>query len=496
MKLKIYIGLLLLFAVNSLHAQVGIGTTSPNTSSMLDITSTNSGLLIPRIALLNASDLTTITAPITSLLVYNSGFSPNGFYYWNGSLWVQLGLANSGWSLTGNSGTSTVINFFGTTDNKDIVFKRNNLRAGYIGDPAYDASYNFNNGNTSFGGNSMLNPTINFSPQQGVRNTAFGVNVMPNLSTGILNTGIGEFALFSLSTGIGNTSLGSGSLYSNSTANFNVAVGRNTLTSSNGSNNTGVGFASLRQNLVGTNNTALGFQSGYTATGSNNIFLGNNAGYNETGNSKLYIEYAPLTTDSSQNNALIYGDYGSTPKVVRANGQLQVGNPSVSGYSLPIIRGTSGQVLQTDGVGGTLWATANNTLSVIRTNLNTNQSLGTAGWQKITFNSVVFDLNSEFVTGTNRFVAAKTGYYEINACYHTDNQSNMQFYSIGVYKNNVLYQQTSSNHINNGPVSRNINCIVSLTAGDYIEIFAENYQTGVNVDSFAGKTFFEVRQIR
>ena len=29
-------------------SQVGIGTTSPNASSMLDITSSNSGLLIPR----------------------------------------------------------------------------------------------------------------------------------------------------------------------------------------------------------------------------------------------------------------------------------------------------------------------------------------------------------------------------------------------------------------------------------------------------------------
>jgi len=122
--------------------------------------------------------------------------------------------------------------------------------------------------------------------------------------------------------------------------------------------------------------------------------------------------------------------------------------------------------------------------------------LGTGGWQKIAFNTVVFDLNSEFVTGTNRFVASKTGYYEINAGYHTDNQSNTQYYSIGVYKNGALYQLTAGNHTNLGVVARTINCIVSLTAGDYVEIYAENYQTGVNLDSYSGKTYFEVKQIR
>ena len=456
-------------AVPSL-AQVGIGTTAPNASSMLDITSTNTGLLIPRVALTSTSDVTTIASPVTSLLVYNSGFSPNGYYYWNGSLWVQLATVNNtNWSLTGNSGTSPSTNFLGTTDDVDIVFKRFNVRAGFIGNPNTSSG----NKNTSFGANSLN------ASGTGIRNTAIGTNVMPSNTTGQLNVSIGDQSMFSNLGGSTNTVIGVGALFSNTSGNENVALGRNALTSANASGNTALGFATLRN-----------------ATGSNNVAIGHQAGYNETGNNKLYIEMSTASngTDSSVNNALIYGEFDN--RIVRTNGTIQVGNPATTGYALPTNRGTNGQVLQTDGAGGTSWATDNNTLSVVRTNLNANQSLGTGGWQKLTFNTVVFDLNSEFSTTNNRFVAAKTGYYEINAGYHTDNQSNTQYYSIGVYKNGSLYQMTDGNHTNLGVVSRNINCIVSLTAGDYIEIYAENYQTGVNIDSYSGKTYFEVKQIR
>ena len=151
MKLKTYIASLLLLVIASSYAQVGIGTTSPNVASMLDITSTNSGLLIPRVALISTSDVATIASPVTSLLVYNSGFSPNGYYYWNGSVWVLLSTGNNfDWSLTGNTGTSAATNFFGTTDDVDIVFKRFNIRAGFIGNYFGATSTTLNAKNLSY----------------------------------------------------------------------------------------------------------------------------------------------------------------------------------------------------------------------------------------------------------------------------------------------------------------------------------------------------------
>lgn len=109
------------------NSQVGIGTMDPEAGAALDISSTNSGLLIPRV---NISNLLTI-APIingspTSLLVYNTNVTTGeGFYYWNGNRWVSL---NRNWKLEGNSGTNPSVNFIGTIDNTNLNFRTNNSR--------------------------------------------------------------------------------------------------------------------------------------------------------------------------------------------------------------------------------------------------------------------------------------------------------------------------------------------------------------------------------
>ena len=38
-------------------------------------------------------------------------------------------VASSGWGLTGNAGTNPATQFIGTTDNQDLVFKRNNIES-------------------------------------------------------------------------------------------------------------------------------------------------------------------------------------------------------------------------------------------------------------------------------------------------------------------------------------------------------------------------------
>jgi len=93
MKKNIFTLCLLLTGVFS-NAQVGIGTENPDASAILDVKSSNKGLLPPRVELLNATDVVTIPSPATGLLVYATGVNPAnlaaGYYYFDGVKWTSL----------------------------------------------------------------------------------------------------------------------------------------------------------------------------------------------------------------------------------------------------------------------------------------------------------------------------------------------------------------------------------------------------------------------
>ena len=155
MKKIITTTILTALASSNLFAQnVGIGTSTPSASSKLEISSTNSGLLIPRVALTALNAAGPITAPATSLLVYNTataGVSPNnvtpGYYFWTGTAWSRLlNSASADWTLLGNAGTVAATNFIGTTDAVDFVTRTNNterMRV-YSGGGILVTSPNFN----------------------------------------------------------------------------------------------------------------------------------------------------------------------------------------------------------------------------------------------------------------------------------------------------------------------------------------------------------------
>jgi hypothetical protein len=89
--------LIVFFFGTLLHAQVGINTTNPNASSMLDISSVDKGILVPRVSLSNVN-LTTLdgtNTAATGLLIWNTnaaviGGNGVGFYFYNGSQWMPI----------------------------------------------------------------------------------------------------------------------------------------------------------------------------------------------------------------------------------------------------------------------------------------------------------------------------------------------------------------------------------------------------------------------
>ncbi len=103
---------------------IAINTTgaSANASAMLDIASTSSGLLIPR---MTSTERTAIVSPATGLLVFDA--TMNSFYFYNGTAWQMLTGSSNGWGLTGNTATTAGTNFIGTTDAVDFVAKTNNI---------------------------------------------------------------------------------------------------------------------------------------------------------------------------------------------------------------------------------------------------------------------------------------------------------------------------------------------------------------------------------
>ena len=82
----ILVAAVLCLITSTSFSQIGIGTTNPDASSMLDITSTTSGMLTPR---MTTTQRVAIATPADGLLVYDT--DKEAFYYWDNSVWNRLG---------------------------------------------------------------------------------------------------------------------------------------------------------------------------------------------------------------------------------------------------------------------------------------------------------------------------------------------------------------------------------------------------------------------
>lgn len=130
-KTQIFGSLFTLFLSFTTIAQVGIGNTSPNANSLLEIgngTDTK-GVLLPRVSLTGTNNPSPLSVDVEGMIVYNTNTNgtgatavSSGFYFNNGSDWVRLA-NNDDWKLTGNAGTVAGTNFIGTTDSQNLIFK-------------------------------------------------------------------------------------------------------------------------------------------------------------------------------------------------------------------------------------------------------------------------------------------------------------------------------------------------------------------------------------
>jgi len=129
---KLVLFLFLLFSTLLTRAQLKVGDNPTNIqkSSVLELESTRQGLLLPRLT--DTAAINLLTPPDGMIIFLTSDKSLR--LRSNGS-WkkiADLSDAASNWSLTGNSGTDSALNFIGTVDGKPLSMRTNNTERLHI----------------------------------------------------------------------------------------------------------------------------------------------------------------------------------------------------------------------------------------------------------------------------------------------------------------------------------------------------------------------------
>ena len=95
---SLFLAFLAVIISHPIHAQVGIGTTTPDASAVLDIQSSSNdkGILIPR---MTQAQRNAISSPATGLMIFQTDGNV-GFYFYDGSSWESFGEVKT---VNGNS---------------------------------------------------------------------------------------------------------------------------------------------------------------------------------------------------------------------------------------------------------------------------------------------------------------------------------------------------------------------------------------------------------
>ena len=361
--IKITTVLAMCFAMTTAYAQkenVGIGTTKPDQSALLDLSSQSKGLLIPRMSLEQRG---TIQNPANGLMVYQTDFL-SGFYYFDGKNWSPLtSVTNTNsvadannWGLLGNAGTSAATNFIGTTDAVDLVFKVGGQKSGLLQSAAPNSTFfGYQSGISSTGTDNVGIGNYSLTSNgAGSRNTAIGMHALRSNVIGDDNLAFGRAALYNSNGGSNNSAIGSAALFSNTTGSNNLAIGTN----------------AMYLNQTGSSNVAIGASSLFQVTGDYNIGIGRSAGSNKNGSGNIYIGYtsgsaAVLTSESDKlyianSNTvtpLIYGDFGLAKYL--AIGEVAVADRAAAtsgGYRLLVKGGMITEKIKVATAGTADWA--------------------------------------------------------------------------------------------------------------------------------------------
>lgn len=393
-----WIIILTTFLINLGYAQaqnnVGIGTGTPHQSAILDIESSDKGVLVPR---MTSTQRAAIAMPADGLLVYDT--DSNSFWYYSGSNWKNIStIPDKIQDEDGNTKIMVeknpdedIIRFELAGDEKMILTKN---QGGQVRLELISAGRN-----TMIGQNSGADIDVTAadvtglgylalgSNTTGLRNTAMGSGSMSSNTSGLDNTAIGYNALKSnttwrrstaigaramenmnpstdydfsrntavgvdalrgsnnlaLNTGVYNTAMGDFCLGNNSSGYYNTAVGAvSMVNNSTGFRNSALGAFTLNNNTTGADNVAVGSFSLYeNINGNGNISLGYGALFNNTsGSENIAIGHFSQQTNLTGTRNIAIG-YNSGPTSINQQNSTSIGNYANANCSNCMVLGSA-----------------------------------------------------------------------------------------------------------------------------------------------------------
>lgn len=434
------VSMLLLVQIPSAYAQ-GIAINESgnprDASSLLDVSSTAKGILIPRMTFAQRN---AIVGPATGLLIFQTDNTP-GFYYNAGTP------VASNWQIIGNN--AGVFSQWAYSAN-NIYYNTGSVGIGTstpaalleVSGPAIIQGVNIGKSSSPFASNLLFgaqalahvtdgenNTAIGhwaLNLNNGIENTAVGVQTLQNNLDGSYNVAVGAFTLssntggacntaagaYSLMTntlGYGNTAFGYLALYANNEGGYNTACGTGTLKQNfDGSYNTAAGYSALSGNISGTHNTATGYQALYSNTnGTHNTANGVNALYSNTGGSlNVAAGFRALYKNSSGDDNVAVG-YNALSENLTGDFNTAVGSFALQDNQTGEYNTASGNMalwFNTSGMCNT--ATGASALS-LNTSGNYNTATGNYALKANTTGS------SNTASGANALFSNTTGYSNI-----------------------------------------------------------------------------------
>ncbi|MFN8299699.1 MAG: hypothetical protein U0T75_11375 [Chitinophagales bacterium] len=344
-----------------IEGPVGIGVSNPNANAALDVTSSNKGMLIPRVALVSTSNPISGTKP-DGLMVYNTSttgtYNTPGIYTWSSTSndWVRVitntTLSSSLQNLTNQAGGGLGTFTYNGSSAVQIAIASQGVQTGMIANDAVTTT--------------QIAPNTITSADMGPNSVDLSSGVVTNLlpiNRGGTNTntiGSGGSIAYSNGTNYGFSPVGtsgqvlvSGGTGQPTWSNANAALAKNDITSGT----TGVTVSNGTGQVVGGSNVTVSVATNSAASpglvpagsGNNNKVWGTdgagNPAWTSVTNSQLANSGVTINTGSGLSG-------GGT---VALGGTLNLANTGVTSIS-----GTANQIIASQSTGAITLSTPQN----------------------------------------------------------------------------------------------------------------------------------------